>query len=431
VVRQLNKLTAAEAANAGPGWHSDGGGLFLRADDQGRKRWIFRFSFLGKKKELGLGSANAVALANARAQAKRYREMVAQGRDPLAERRHAVAVAAASKTFAEVAAVVIERDKKSWGASSHEAWERSLFDHAKRLGPMDINAIDIEHIVEALQPLWDRGAHASARSTLQRIETVLATAIARKWRKTANVAAWKVFKHVAPKRPGGHDEDRRHAMVSWEDAPAVVEKIRAVDTIAARALTLAVLTGARISEATGATWGEIDLDRKLWTIPGPRMKMRKPHVVPLSRQAIELLDELLKVRTGDNVFPSPAVGSKPISRVQPWRVAQAATGGAATTHGFRSTFRSWCAAHGVEREVAEAAIAHAISGVEGIYQRDCLVGRRRPVMQAWADYVIRLVLLQQIEARLAQATCLGGPIEVANDLGARHHASPLIRAISA
>ena len=130
-----------------------------------------------------------------------------------------------------------------------------------------INAIDIEHIVEALQPLWDRGVRASARSTLSRIEAVLATAIARKWRKAANVAAWKVFKHVALKRPGGDDDDRRHAMVPWQQAPAVVEKMRAVDTIAARALTFAVLSGVRISEATDAQWGEIDFDNKLWTIP--------------------------------------------------------------------------------------------------------------------------------------------------------------------
>jgi integrase len=251
---------------------------------------------------------------------------------------------------------------------------------------MDINAIDIEHIVEALQPLWDRGAYASARSTLSRIETVLATAIAWKWRKTANVAAWKGFKHVAPKRQGGDDEDRRHAMVPWQKAPAVAEKIRAIDTMGARALLFAVLTAVRISESADAQWGEIDLDAKVWTIPAARMKMRKPHIVPLSRQAIELLNELLKVRTGDNVFPSP-IGDKPISRVQCWRVAQAVTDGAATTHGFRSTFRSWCAAHGVDREVAELAIAHTVGGVEGFYQRDPMVERRRPVMQAYADYV--------------------------------------------
>jgi hypothetical protein len=114
---------------------------------------------------------------------------------------------------------------------------------------MDIIAIDIEHIVEALRPLWD-GAHSSARSTLSRIEAVLATAIVRKWRKNANIAAWKVFKHVAPKRPGGDDEDRRHAMIPWPEAPAVIAKIRSVDIIAARALTFAVLTCVPISEAT-------------------------------------------------------------------------------------------------------------------------------------------------------------------------------------
>lgn len=385
MIRHLNRLTAAEVMNAGPGWLSDGGGLFLRADDEGRRRWIFRYTFGGKKKEMGLGSADAVTLANARAQAKQHREMVTAGRDPLAERRHAVAVAAASKTFAEAARIVIDRDEESWGVSSLEAWERSLFEHAKSLGPMDVAAIDIEHIVEALQPLWERGAHASARATLGRIETVLATAIARKWRKNANVAAWKVFKHVAPKRPGGDNVDRRHAMVPWQEAPAVVEKIRRVDTMGSRALMFAVLTATRISEATDAQWGEIDFVNKLWTIPAARMKMRKVHIVPLSRQAIELLEELFKVRTGENVFPSP-LALKPISRVQCWRVTKTVTDGTATNHGFRSTFRSWAGANGVAREVAEVSIAHAIPGVEGDYMRDPMVERRRPVMQAWADY---------------------------------------------
>ena len=88
-------------------------------------------------------------------------------------------------------------------------------------------------------------------------------------------------------------------MIPWQDAPAVVEKIQAVDTMGARALMFAVLTATRISEATDAQWGEIDLDKKLWTIPASRMKMRKPHVVPLSRQAIDLLNELLKVMPSD------------------------------------------------------------------------------------------------------------------------------------
>jgi integrase len=110
-------------------------------------------------------------------------------------------------------------------------------------------------------------------------------------------------------------------MVPWQEAPVVVEKIRAIDTMGARALTFAILTATRISEATDAQWGEIDFDKKLWTIPAARMKMGKPHVVPLSRQAIELLDEMLKVRTGENVFPSP-IGLKPISRVQCWRVTR-------------------------------------------------------------------------------------------------------------
>src|SRR5215831_17450118 len=104
------------------------------------------------------------------------------------------------------------------------------------------------------------------------------------------------------------------------------------------------------------------------------------------RRGFSLLEELLKVRIGDHVFPSP-VGEKPISRVQCWRVTKAVTDNAGTNHGWRSTFRSWCAAHGVDREVAELAIAHTVGGVEGRYQRDPMVERRSAVMQNWSDYV--------------------------------------------
>jgi integrase len=381
-IKKLHQLTAARVATAAEGWHSDGGGLYLRVDKW--RRWVFRYSAGGKRKEIGLGSADAVSLSAARAEAKKYRDIIASGRDPLALRRLAEVEAASKKTFAEAAHFVINRDKGGWVSGSLASWERSAFVHAKWLGPLDVNEIAIEHVKQVMAPIWGRGEHVAARKTLGRIEAVLACSIAHGWRSRANVAAWSVFKHISPKRRKD-ESDRHHPMVPWRDAPAVVERLREIDTFAARAVEFAALTAVRISEATKATWSEIDFDEATWMIPKGRMKMREPHVVPLSRQALALLADLAKTRMGKFVFIG-RVDGKPISRMQCWNVCTTVTHGAGSPHGWRSTFRSWCADHGVDREAAESALAHTIGGVEGAYNRAAMVDRRRPIMQAWADH---------------------------------------------
>jgi len=178
-------------------------------------------------------ATDAVTLANARAEAKKLRESTAQGHDPLAERRHAVAVAAASKTFDEAARTVIKRDKGAWWAHTLGMWERSLFDHAKKLVPMDVAEIEIEHILEILQPLWDRGFHqgpldVAAHRDGSRHGDCAQMAHECERRQLEGI------KHVAPKRSGGDDKDRRRPMTPREEAPAVAAKIRDNnDTIAA------------------------------------------------------------------------------------------------------------------------------------------------------------------------------------------------------
>jgi integrase len=381
-IKKLNGLTAAQVASAGHGWHSDGGGLFLRIDDN-RRRWLFRYTFNSKKRELGMGSATAVTLAAARAEAKKHRDLLASGRDPLEERRKAKAKAEARKTFDHVARFVIERDRARWTDAHAEAWAKSLFADAERLGPLDVAAIAVADVKSVVMPIFDQGHFVAARNTLSRIASVLECAIAHGWRTSANVADWRTFKHIAPKRAKA---DRRHPAIAWADAPAVMAKLRAIDTAGARSVAFAILTASRISEATNAQWSEIDFDAKRWTIPEGRMKMREPHVVPLSRQALDLLDEMLKHRTGDFVFPGQVDGAA-IGRMQAWRVAKDVTEGRASPHGFRSTFRDWCGDNGVARELAEAALAHTVGGVEGAYLRSTMALRRKPVMQDYADFV--------------------------------------------
>jgi integrase len=349
----------------------------------GKGRWIFRSERNGKATDIGLGSYDAVTLAHAREAARRQREMVAQGLNPLAERRRRQAEEAAKRTFAEVARFVIERERKAWGASSLADWERSLHRHAKRLADLNVDEIAVEHVKQVVGPILDRGEYDTARRTLSRIETVLDCAIAHGWRQTTNVAAWSVQKHIVPKQ-SKEDQDRHHPMLPWSDAPAAMIELRASDTMSARCIELVALTAVRLTEARAAKWSEFDLEQGLWSIPKVRMKMREPHVVPLSRQAIALLKGLWDTRTGPLVFPGRGKG--PITRHATWMQCLRATGKLGSPHGWRATFRSWCADNGVEREVAESALAHKVYGVEAAYNRAAMIERRRPVMQAWADH---------------------------------------------
>jgi integrase len=323
--------------------------------------------------EIGLGSVDAVTLAQAREQAGRI------------ERKREQVEAESRKTFEDVARYVIDRDKGRWVPDWTQAWETSLFEHAAILGPINIDEITVAHVKQVVSPIWERGAHVIAHRTLKRVEAVLSCAIAHGWRSGANVASWDVFKHISPKRPNG-DGDRHHPMLPWQEAPAAIAKLREIDSMSARAVEFTMLTGMRISEAAGTTWDEIDFEGAVWSIPKGRMKMRQPHVVPLSSQAIELLTALQGHSAGPIVFYGRA-NHKPVSTLQCWRQSVLVTDGKGSTHGWRSTFRSWCAANGVVREVAESALAHTVPGVEGADQRDQMVERRRPVMQAWGDYL--------------------------------------------
>jgi len=321
-------------------------------------------------------------LTKAREEAKRLREMVDAGKNPLGERRRLEVEESNRKTFDAVAKFVIERERGGWEASSLASWERSLFADAKRLAGLNVDEIAVEHVKQVVTPILDRGHPVAARRTLSRIESVLDCAIAHGWRSMSNVAAWSVQKHIVPKRS---KEDRHHPMLPWRDAPAALAELRASHTMSARCIELVALTGVRLTEARGAEWDEFDFNNALWVVPRERMKMREPHVVPLSLHALALLESLKKHRTGALVFFGQGRG--PVTRHACWTQCRRATGDMGSPHGWRATFRSWCGDVGVDREVAESALAHKLGGVEAAYNRASMVERRKPLMQAWGEYL--------------------------------------------
>jgi integrase len=400
MTRTRNQLTDRQVQTAKDGWHADGGNLYLRVADEGRRRsWVLRYTANGRTTELGLGAAATVSLKKARAKRDELLDKRADGLDPLEEKRKAEDERAKRKTFGEIAAAVLALNA-SLGATSRAEWARHLEGACKPLAARLVEEISVDDIKRIVAPYWDQGKHESARRLLGRIETVLSYAIAHGYRSSSNVAAWSVFKHITPKTVMNGDKPH-HAAVLYADMPALMAKLRAVDTMASLALQFAILCAARAGEARMMTWDEVDLDAETWTVPKERMKARVEHSVPLSADAVAILRKLAEVRTGALVFPG-RLPRKPLTNGSIWDLVKRLAGdeniepderrlsrGDATTHGMRSAFRDWCGdATQVPREVAEAALAHKVgSASEQAYRRSSALEKRRALMSQWADFL--------------------------------------------
>jgi integrase len=392
-------LKPSDVASLGDGMHSDGEYLWLRVRGAARS-WIVRGPRInGKKPEAGLGSVDRVSLALARRERDKLVEQWKNGRDPVGERRAAREAAANRKTFGEVARLTIATKQSGWRTSFEgrtstlDTWTRNMDVDCAPIAAKAIDEITVDDIKRVVSPYWDRGHLKAGRDLIKRIETVFDYAYAHGWRSAANPAAWAVFKVLWP---GETATTTPRAALPWRDVPAFVAELRASDAVAARVVEFAILTATRSGETRGAQWSEIDFDERTWTVPGDRMKKGEAHVVPLSDQAIALLERVkAEGVAGAYVFPGYVDdGSRstraetPVPNASVWKLVKRVAGEAdVTTHGFRSTFRDWCGDHGIDRELAERALAHRFgSSVESAYARSRLVARRAPVMQQWADY---------------------------------------------
>jgi integrase len=397
--RKMHRLTAKRVESAKDGWHGDGGNLFLRVSDAGKRRhWVLRWTRGGRTTEMGLGPARGpgkISLVLARQKRDEAMAQISGGLDPVAERRRNKDAKASRKTFAEAAEALLKAKKSGWRTSTegrastlHE-WTRDLLENCKPVGKMFVDEIDKAAVMRVVQPFWDRNRHYSARRLLTRIERTIDYATAHGWRseEAANPASWKRFVHIAPAQPDG--ERKHHAALPWRAVPDFVLRLREVKSLGALTLEFVVLTATRSTEARGARWSEIDFKAKLWSIPAERMKRKRPHAVPLSDQAVTLLRKMEGFdRQRQFVFPGVEIG-RCISNTPLWRLTKrVAPDVDVTSHGFRSSFRDWCGDQGVERELAEHSLAHQVgNATETAYARSSLIERRRPIIQRWADFV--------------------------------------------
>jgi integrase len=371
------------------GIYGDGDGLYLRVQPSGRRSWVFIWKRFGARREIGLGSYDAgtrrVSLATARAKAEEAREIVGAGGDPksdMGERKAAVAVV----TFGRVADEYIETMKSKWrGRSTLAAWERFAQGYVNSIRKIPIDKVSTDDVVRVLRPIWHDKIE-TATKVRERIKLVLDHAKARELRTGDNPAQWKG--HLDQILPAHSKLSRgHHAAMPFADVPVFLQRLRDADGIGARALEFVVLTAVRSGEARGATWQEIDFDAKVWTIAASRMKSEKPHRVPLSDRALEIVREMKTIALNDLVFPGQR-DHRPLSDMTLAKALKTAGGGEFTVHGFRSSFRDWAAEEtNFQREVAEAALAHAVGdAVERAYRRGDALEKRRALMAAWASH---------------------------------------------
>lgn len=365
-----------------PGLYGDGGTLFLRVAPGGSKQWVQRLTIGGKRHDLGLGGCSLVTLAEAREAAFENRRLARRGGDPLAAKRKARV-----PVFREAARRTHEALRPRWRSNKAAAnWIRQLEMHAfKRIGGIRVDRIGREDVLAVLTPIWSakpemaRRVRRSIRATLQ-------------WCQAHGFvefnAAGEAIEGALPRMPAVKSHLRA---LPYRELPEALNTIASsqASSAAKLGLRLLILTAARSGEVRGATWLEMNLDARLWRIPGERMKTGAEHRVPLSDSALSVLERARVLDDGSGlVFPSPVRAGRQMSDMTLTKVLRY-TGLAehATVHGFRSSFRDWCADTGKPRELAEAALAHVVGGVEGAYFRSDLFERRRRLMGEWAAYL--------------------------------------------
>jgi integrase len=363
-----------------PGRLGDADGLFLIVQPGGSKSWMCRIQKHGVRRDFGLGSAAKVSLATARDLARGIRSWVELDLDPTFERRKAQGI----PTFREAAAKVIAAHSKTWRNQKHAVqWSSTLeayvFPH---VGDRPVSEVTGPMIRNLLAEIW-LSKPETARRVRQRIGAVLDWAYASGYRETE--APMRAITKGLPRQP---KKDGHFAAMPYDKVAAFLRRLQERESSSRLALQFAILTAGRSGEVREATWDEIDVDAKLWTIPKERMKAQREHVVPLSEPALKVLRRCEELRLGQAALVFP--GSRPKSPLSDMTLTKllCELREPYTAHGFRSAFRDWVSEETQHLgAVAEAALAHVVkSKTEAAYRRGNLLEKRRAMMSDWGKF---------------------------------------------
>ena len=384
---KINRLSARQVETLPPGFHADGGGLYLRVRSSGSRAWVFRYSRRSRTREIGLGASHSRSLADARKVAAAMRLLLADGADPTDALRPTDERVGSKETFASCAEALIVSKQPGWRNAKHiQQWRNTLRDYVfpviGKLHPADVT---LSHVKAILEPIWATKTETATR-VRQRIEAVLDWAYVHELRTGENPARWKgVLDKVFPP-PNKVRTVKHHPACPYEEAPQLMEALAKEQSIPSLCLRFLILTGVRSGEVRGAVWDEVDLASHTWALPAERTKMQRPHRVPLSRGALRIIRAVPHIVGQDFIFPGDQGGRMtdvPLRK----ELHKLMTG--VTVHGFRSSFRQWSEEQtSFPKAVCELALSHVNKDrVEAAYQRSDLFERRRELMEAWDQFL--------------------------------------------
>lgn len=388
--------------------YGDGRGLWLIVGPNCRKTWLFTYTINKRTRHMGLGPIEDYgpldqrSLDKVREKARELRNMVKAGVDPkvqlAAEREAALANLPGSgssgiPTFREAAERCMDARAlmHRWSPRTELGWRNTMRDYVlPRIGDLPVDAVGLEEVLTILRPIWSK--REIGPRVRGRIGVVMSFAASKGWRADDNITrAGGPIDHEL--KPHSKSEAKNHDAMDYRQLPSFMRELRANrGGFAPRALEFLILTAARTTEVLEAEWEEMDFENRLWVIPASRMKMKRDHVVPLSPSAMRLLKALPREADNPYVFPSPTKPGAPLSNMAMTNVLKRMKRkDGITVHGFRTTFRTWADEKNLDipNRVAEAALAHTIQGVEGVYNRGTHLETRRTLMRRWAVYGYR------------------------------------------
>lgn len=409
------ELSAVEVRRLGAGMHAVGGvaGLHLQVTDGGARSWLLRVRVGEKRRELGLGSFPEVTLARARERAAEAKEAIRVGVDPVEERKAARAALIAAqrrgKTFAEAWEGYAAQKVKEFSTDKYrEQWRVSVETHAlPEIGKMQVQDVTLQDVQRILVPIWESRT-VTASKLRQKIEGALNWATVQGFRTGENPARWRGNLDMVLPAPGKVSDAKSYPALQLDDVSRWWKALQGREGMGAAALRFQAMTATRAGAIRFATWSEIDLQARMWTIQPGRKASKipatdRPKRIPLTDEMVALLEALPRFDGNDLVFPAPRGGALSDATLgKMMRViheadvkaggrgyVDAATGEQAVPHGLRSTFRTWIAERTrFDGDMAEIALFHKVgSKVQQAYDRSDQVEKRRGMMAAWGRFL--------------------------------------------
>lgn len=394
----IDQIQPRKDSKAAKHYRIGGADFQLQVTPAGVKSWIYRYTINGRTRVMGLGPIRKVSFEEAKKLARKIRVQLDDGIDPLAERdrlkRAKAAEQAQSMTFRMCAEAYIKAHQATWTKKHGAQWPATLEAYAYPVfGDTPVAKIDVHAIRKIIEPIW-LTKNETADRLRARVEKILGWATVSGYRHGDNPARWTAHLSELFPRRSKVRTIKHHPALPYAEMPAFMQRLAKMNTVSSWALRLLVYTACRTTEVRAATWDEMDLENKTWHIPADRMKARRPHRVPLSDPAVEVIRCMKALNDklpepSKYVFPGQKKGTCPSEAAMLVTLKRMGYTNA-VPHGLRSTFRQYIADEtAFQREVAEAALAHQVADkAEAAYQRTDYLDKRREMMRVWAEYCL-------------------------------------------